>query len=55
MGSALGIVGIFLAPPLFAVLHHLYGEVYVPWIERRRGKPGEESSSTSERIKIDKK
>lgn len=55
MGSALGIVGIFLAPPLFAVLHHLYGEVYVPWIERRRGKPGEESSSTSERMKIDKK
>lgn len=35
MGTALGIVGVFLATPLFAVLHHLYCEAYVPWVERR--------------------
>ena len=35
MGSALGIIGVFLSPPLFAVLHHLYCAAYVPWVERR--------------------
>ncbi len=37
MGTALGVIGIFLSPPLFAVLHHLYVEAYVPWIEGRAG------------------
>lgn len=35
MGAALGVIGVFLAPPVFAVLHHLYVQAYVPWIERR--------------------
>lgn len=35
MGSALGIIGVFLSPPIFAVLHHLYNEAYIPWVERR--------------------
>lgn len=35
MGIAFGILGVFAAPPLFGVLHYLYGEVYVPWIEGR--------------------
>ncbi len=55
MGSALGIVGVFLAPPLFAVLHHLYGEVYVPWIERRSDKLTRDAASTPGLLKIDKK
>ncbi len=39
MGSAFGILGIFIAPPCFAVLHYLYTEAYVPWLERR-ARPG---------------
>ena len=35
MGSAFGILGIFIAPPVFAVLHYLYREAYVPWVEGR--------------------
>jgi predicted PurR-regulated permease PerM len=35
MGSAFGILGVFVAPPLFAILHHLYRKAYIPWIERR--------------------
>lgn len=35
LGGAFGILGIFVAPPLFAVLHYLYRKAYVPWIERR--------------------
>lgn len=35
MGSAFGILGVFIAPPCFAVLHYLYSEAYVPWLERR--------------------
>lgn len=35
MGVAFGILGVFAAPPIFGVLHYLYGEVYVPWIEAR--------------------
>lgn len=36
MGTAFGIIGVFVAPPLFAVMHHLYTQAYVPWIEGRR-------------------
>ena len=36
MGAALGVVGIFLSPAVFAVLHYLYKAAYVPWIERPR-------------------
>lgn len=43
MGSAFGLLGVFVAPPLFAVLHHLYSHAYVPWIERRR--PPEEEGA----------
>ena len=35
MGTAFGILGVFAAPPLFGVLHHLYWQVYVPWVEGR--------------------
>ncbi len=35
MGTSMGIVGVFLATPLFAVLHYLYCQAYVPWVERR--------------------
>ena len=35
LGSAFGVLGVFVAPPLFAVLHYLYREGYVPWIEQR--------------------
>ena len=35
MGFSFGILGVFAAPVLFGVLHHLYGELYVPWIEAR--------------------
>jgi predicted PurR-regulated permease PerM len=38
MGTALGVIGIFVSPPLFAVLHHLYVEAYVPWVEGRGGR-----------------
>lgn len=38
MGAAFGVIGIFLAPPVFAVLHHLYGEAYLPWVEGRSGR-----------------
>jgi predicted PurR-regulated permease PerM len=36
MGAAFGILGVFAAPPVFGVLHHLHWQVYVPWVERRR-------------------
>jgi predicted PurR-regulated permease PerM len=35
MAAALGVVGVFLSPPLFAVLHYLYIQAYIPWVERR--------------------
>jgi predicted PurR-regulated permease PerM len=35
MASALGVVGIFLSPPLFAVMHYLYRESYVLWVENK--------------------
>jgi predicted PurR-regulated permease PerM len=35
MASALGVVGVFLSPPVFAVLHYLYGEIYIPWVSRQ--------------------
>lgn len=35
MGVAFGVLGVFAAPPIFGVLHHLYCEVYVPWVEAR--------------------
>lgn len=38
MGMAFGILGVFAAPPIFGILHHLYGEVYVPWIEGREAR-----------------
>lgn len=34
MGYAFGLLGVFAAPALFGVLHHLHGELYVPWIEK---------------------
>lgn len=37
MGTALGVIGVFVSPPLFAVLHHLYVEAYVPWMEGNAG------------------
>jgi predicted PurR-regulated permease PerM len=36
MGSAFGVAGIFAAPPIFAILHHLYVHAYVPRIEARK-------------------
>lgn len=38
MGLAFGILGVFAAPPVFGVLHHLYDELYLPWVEGRRGR-----------------
>lgn len=35
MGSAFGLAGLFVAPPLFAVLLHVYREAYLPWIDQR--------------------
>lgn len=35
MGFSFGLLGIFAAPALFGVIHHLYNELYIPWIEER--------------------
>ncbi len=35
MGAGFGVAGVFAAPPMFAVLHFLYHEAYVPRIEGR--------------------
>lgn len=35
MAAALGVIGVFLSPPVFAVLHYLYIQAYIPWMERR--------------------
>lgn len=37
MGTAFGVLGVFISPPLFAVMHHLYLHTYVPWIEAKPG------------------
>jgi len=46
MGLSLGLVGIFIATPIFAVLHYLYNEAYVPWVEVR---PPREADHPAER------
>lgn len=35
MGMGFGLLGVFAAPALFGVVHYLYNELYVPWIEER--------------------
>lgn len=35
MGVGFGLLGVFAAPALFGVLHYLYGQLYIPWIEER--------------------
>ncbi len=39
MGVAFGLVGMFVAAPLFAVLHHLYVQAYVPRVNAMRRPP----------------
>lgn len=33
MGNLFGIIGVFIAPPLFAILRTLYIRIYLPYIE----------------------
>lgn len=35
MGAAFGALGVFVAAPVFAILHYLYREAYVPWVNAR--------------------
>ncbi|MDF3057675.1 MAG: hypothetical protein K0R17_1890 [Rariglobus sp.] len=35
MAAAFGLIGVFLSPPVFAVLHYLYVQAYIPWVEQR--------------------
>lgn len=39
MAAAFGVVGIFLSPPIFAILHYLYVKAYIPWVEQRPQPP----------------
>lgn len=40
MGTWFGLIGVFVAPPLFAILKTLYKELYKPWIESRNSVNG---------------
>jgi predicted PurR-regulated permease PerM len=39
MGAEFGVLGAFAAPPVYAVVHYLITEGYLPWLERERGRP----------------
>jgi predicted PurR-regulated permease PerM len=49
MGFTFGVVGVFVAPPLFAVLHHILMSTYVPWIAGRPPRSPSRSMSASRR------
>ncbi len=49
MTAAFGAAGVFIAPPLFAVLKTLYKELYLPWVARS-DRPGLASPALQERM-----